>query len=87
MKVKYNSPKVGGHSIEIGEATWDSTDISIRNRYETSTGGFSPRSSSEFPIHDLVPLATFAAKHDQLSAAQCAEMIIELAASIKRQNP
>jgi hypothetical protein len=32
-------------------------------------------------------MLTFAAQHDELSAAECAEIIAELANSIKRQHP
>jgi hypothetical protein len=35
---------------------------------------------------DLVLMTTVAAQHDQLSASQCAEMIMELPASIRRQH-
>jgi hypothetical protein len=74
----------GGHLIEIGEATWDPQNArSIRDRWPTSTGGFSPHSSSEVPIESLVPMLTFAAQHDELSAAECAEIIAELANSIR----
>jgi hypothetical protein len=87
MNVQQQLTLGGAHLIEIGEATWDSTDSSIRNRYPTATGGFSPRSSGEVPMRDLVLMTTFAAKHDQLSASECAEMIEDLVASIKRQHP
>ena len=87
MNVQHQRNLNAGHLIELGEATWDPTARSIRNRYPTSTGGFSPRSSSEVPIEDLVDMATFAATHDELSAAQCAEIIRELAESIRRQHP
>jgi hypothetical protein len=46
-----------GHLIEFGDATWDSNQTSVRDRYPTSTGGFSPRSSSETPIRDIARLA------------------------------
>lgn len=87
MNVQHQLDLGGGHLVELGDATWDPTARSIRNRYPTSTGGFSPRSSSEVPIDDLVDMAAFAARHDELSAAQCAEIIGELPASIRRQHP
>jgi hypothetical protein len=87
MNVQHQTILGGGHSIELGEATWDQTSRSIRNRYQTSTGGFSPRSSSEIPIDDIVDMTNFAAQHDELSAAQCADIIMALAASIQRQHP
>jgi hypothetical protein len=87
MNVQQQLNLGGGHVIEIGEATWDPSHHSIRNRYPTATGGFRPHSSSEVPMCDLAPMVTFAAQHDQLSASECAEIIMELAASIKRQHP
>jgi hypothetical protein len=46
------------HKIEFGAATWDKNSVSVRNRYPTSTGGFSPRSSSEIPIEDVKIIVT-----------------------------
>jgi butyrate kinase len=86
MEVEHRTHLGHGHSVELGRATWNlETSRSIRNRYETSNGGFSPRSSSEIPIGDLVPMVKFAAQHDELSPAQCADIIQALAASIERQ--
>lgn len=53
MKVDKTIELGSGHKIEFGEASWDATKTSIRNRYPTKTGGFSPRSSSEMPLEDL----------------------------------
>ncbi len=88
MNVQHTSNLGGGHLIEIGESTWDpQNERSIRDRWPTTTGGFNPRSSSEVPIASLVPMLTFAAQHDELLAAECAEIIIVLADSIRRQHP
>jgi hypothetical protein len=88
MNVQHTFNLGAGHSIEIGESTWDPQNArSIRDRWPTATGGFNPRSSSEVPIESLVPMLKFAAQHDELSAAECAEIIEDLAASIKRQHP
>ena len=85
MNVEHTLNLSDGHLIEIGESTWDPQNArSIRDRWPTSTGGFSPRSSSEVPMESLAPMLTFAAQHDELSAAECAEIIAELAASIRR---
>ncbi len=85
MNVEHTLNLSDGHLIEIGESTWDPQNArSIRDRWPTSTGGFSPRSSSEVPMASLAPMLTFAAQHDELSAAECAEIIAELAASIRR---
>jgi hypothetical protein len=85
MNVQHLLPLGGGHSIEIGGATWDATARSIRNRYDNPATD--PHSSSEVPMDDLVAMTTFAAQHDQLSASECAEIIVALADSIKRQHP
>ena len=74
-----------GHLIEFGRATWDDSAESIRNRYPTSTGGFSPRSSSEFPIEDLEHLIIEAARRDKLPVTVCAHAIAALAESVMRQ--
>lgn len=88
MNVKHSMPLGGGHSIEIGEFTWNPQgERSIRDRWTTPAGGFSPRQSSEVPMASLVPMLTFAAQHDELTAAECADIIAALAASIKRQHP
>jgi hypothetical protein len=88
MNVQHVLHLGGGHSIEIGGATWDQTVRSIRDRYDDPiTGHFNPHSSSELPMDDLEVLIKFAAQHDELTASQCAEMIMALAESIKRQHP
>ena len=88
MNVEHTLNLGDGHLIEIGESTWDPPNArSIRDRSPTSTGGFSPRSSSEVPMASLVPMLTFAAQHDELSAAECADITGGLAASISRQHP
>lgn len=89
MKVQIGSEVVNGHSVEIGVATWDDGNNcrSVRNRYLTASGGFSPHSSSEIPIEDLVPILCFVAQNDALSVADCAEIIQALGASIGRQHP
>jgi hypothetical protein len=86
MKVEQNINLGNGHSIEIGAATWDSKDRSVRNRYQTASGGFSPHSSSEVPVGDLVPMIELVAKCDDLSIDQCARIINALSASLLRQT-
>ncbi len=65
----------GGHKIEFGKASWDNTKTSIRNRYPTSTGGFSPRSSSEIPIDDLPILIKEALKKGYINAKEIKTII------------
>ena len=74
------------HSIEIGESTWDSTERSIRRRYDPD-GRFSPHGSSEIPIEDLKIIMETAARHDELDSKTCSEIIKALADSISRQLP
>lgn len=88
MNIQHSVTVTAGHTIELGESTWDPQgERSIRDRWATANGGFSPRSSSEVPIASLVPMLKFAAQHDELTAAECAEIIEALAASVKRQHP
>lgn len=65
----------GGHKIEFGKASWDETKTSIRNRYPTSTGGFSPRSSSEIPIEDLPVLIIEALKKGYINSIEIKNII------------
>lgn len=77
MKVQKEIDLGGGHKIEFGKASWDNTKTSIRNRYPTSTGGFSPRSSSEIPIEDLKPLVIEAIKNGYVNKPDLIEIIKE----------
>lgn len=74
-----------GHLIEVGASTWDPNSMSVRNRYPTTDGRFSPHSSSEIPLWDLEPLLSVVAKHDLLPPETAAKMIRSLAESIERQ--
>lgn len=75
------------HSIEWGTASWDDDDeMSIRNRYDTDDGRFTPHNSSEIPFGDLKTLVVESAKRDYISPEVAARMIEELAASISRQS-
>lgn len=86
MNVEKHVDLGDGHSIEVGASTWSSTSRSVRNRYQTASGGFSPRSSSEVPMGDLVPMLTLVAQCDELSIGQCAAIIKALSESIARQS-
>ncbi len=85
MEVRDRVDLGDGHLIEIGDATWDASQTSIRNRCPTSTGGFSPRSSSEIPIGDIEPLAIALANRDLLDISTCARILEALASSIVRR--
>ncbi|MBL8600479.1 MAG: hypothetical protein JNK72_01000 [Myxococcales bacterium] len=87
MKVEQQKTLDGnGHSVEVGAATWDANARSVRNRYTTASGGFSPRSSSEVPMGDLAPMIELVAENDELSVADCARIIKALSESIVRQT-
>lgn len=77
MNVKKTIDLGSGHKIEFGEASWDNSKISIRNRYPTSTGGFSPRSSSEIPINDLKLLIVEAIKNGYITNNDIKEILNE----------
>ncbi len=85
MQVTKTKDLGDGHKIEIGKATWDENQTSVRNRYPTSTGGFSPRSSSELPLDDVSEIVTMVAEEDLLSPSELADIISTLSASLKRQ--
>jgi hypothetical protein len=74
-----------GHTIEIGGATWDNQETSVRNRYPTKSGGFSPRSSSEIPLGDIKEIVTVIADEDLLNPKDLAALIAILSASLSRQ--
>ncbi|GAH76301.1 unnamed protein product [marine sediment metagenome] len=73
-----------GHIIEWGHSTWDPAAVSIRDRYPTATGGFSPHSSSELPIQDLEHLVTAASNWNLLDSHSMARMIEALAVALRR---
>ncbi len=64
-----------GHILELGKATWNDEDTSIRNRYPTKTGGFNPRSSSEIPLHDVIEIVKFVAEEQYFSSRDCIEIV------------
>ena len=87
MDVEQTKDLGEGHRIEIGRSTWQNgAERSVRDRWPTATGGFSPRSSSEVPMKSLAPMICFVAEHNELTVAECAAIIEALAASISRQS-
>ena len=75
MNVKKTIDLGSGHKIEFGTATWDDDSNSVRNRYPTSTGGFSPRSSSEIPIEDVAIIVIESIKNGYLSQQEILAII------------
>lgn len=84
MKVKEREPMGEGHSIEWGDSSWDDGAVSVRNRYENSSGRFDPHSSSEIPIGDLRHIVIESAKRGYIDDNEALEMIKELAASVRQ---
>lgn len=74
-----------GHSIEFGFSTWDDASTSVRDRYLTASGGFSPRSSSEIPLGAIPDIIIETVKRDLLSVEASARIIEALALSIARR--
>jgi hypothetical protein len=67
MQVEREVPIGDGRTIEFGRSTWDEERTSVRNRYLTATGGFSPHSSSEMPIEDVVEITVETLRIELLS--------------------
>ena len=84
MKVQDTIDLGNGHLIEIGDASWDGSQISVRNRYPTSNGGFSPRSPSEIPLSDIGAIVTAIAQRDLLDVTTITRLIAALTASRDR---
>jgi len=74
MKVEKTIELGNGHEIDFGKATWDESTVSLRNRYLTSNGAFSPRSSGEIPIEDIKILVKESIKNGFVSNAELIEI-------------
>lgn len=74
MKVEKTIELGNGHKIEFGKATWNASATSLRNRYPTSKGGFSPRSSSEIPIEDVKIILKESVRNGYISNAELIEI-------------
>ncbi len=71
------------HSIEWGNATWDATDFSIRNRYDNATTGkFNKTSSSEIPWEDFKLMIKQSILKKQLDNKELAEILKDIATVI-----
>ena len=70
------------HSIEWGVSTWNQTEFSIRNRYNTSNGKFNKSGSSEIPWDDfnLMILESIERKH--FSKKELASILYKIADNI-----
>jgi hypothetical protein len=72
------------HSIEWGEATWDVTDFSIRNRFDTASGKFNQAGSSELPWYDFVLVITESIKRDKFSNTELSQILTEISNKIAK---
>jgi len=86
MQVKQKLIIDTSHSIEIGLSTWDSDEVSIRNRYDLPNGKFSQHNSSEVPIYDIAPMIKFACKHDALTPDELKDIIASAVSSLQSQG-
>jgi hypothetical protein len=72
------------HSIEIGKSTWDSSEQSLRNRYDQQNGKFDPKSSSEIPRNDLILIIRESINNDLLTGAELVETLEIIINKLKR---
>jgi hypothetical protein len=86
MEVKKTINLGSGHKIELGNATWDKNKKSVRNRYPTAKGGFSPRSSSELPIEDIELLVTSCIENDYLEKSMIQTIRKSCDKKLKKNN-
>jgi antitoxin component of MazEF toxin-antitoxin module len=84
MKVQDETDLGNGHLIEIGAATWDSSQKSVRNRHPASNGGSSLPCSSEIPLGDIGAIVDAVAKRDLLDVGTLTRLIKALSASRDR---
>ena len=72
---KYLNPTDPNHSIEWGEATWNSKAFSIRNRYDLPSGKFNKAGSGEIPQHDFKTMITESIQRDIFTNVELAEIL------------
>jgi hypothetical protein len=72
------------HSIEWGEATWDSNDFSVRNRYNTDTGKFNQAGSSELPRHDFLLMIKESIGRNKFSNTELSKILTEISNKIAK---
>ncbi|MEI9934574.1 MAG: hypothetical protein WDM71_06910 [Ferruginibacter sp.] len=76
------------HSIEIGGASWDENELTIRRRKDLN-GRFDVHSSSEIPISghlNISHLLIECLKNDLISPSAMTNILNEVIDSSKRQN-
>lgn len=84
MEVNENTTKSGGHSIEWGEATWNNSERSIRNRYDNvSTGKFNKFGSSEIPWEDFKMMIKESISRGELNNIELGEILNDISSKLK----
>jgi hypothetical protein len=85
MKVNEVVDYGGGHRIEFGTSSWDDTEESVRDRWPTRNGGFSPHSSSEVPLRCVELLAVETLCRDKLGPAATVNILRAAVESLARR--
>ena len=84
MDVKDKFEGSGGHSIEWGQATWNSNDFSVRNRYDNSESGrFNKFGSSEIPWTDFNLMINQSLVKGKFSKSELADILTSIATSLQ----
>ncbi len=73
-----------GHLIEIGNASWDDAQTSIRNRYPNSNGE-KTSCTSEIPLTDLESIVVAVVHRDLLDVGTTVRLIEKLTVSLARR--
>lgn len=83
MNVKEKTPVNNNHSIEWGEATWNSNDKSIRNRYDTNSGKFNKAGSGEIPWDDFKLMISESIKRGQFTNSELSTILDDISGKLK----
>ena len=83
MDVKEKTPVVNNHSIEWGDATWDSNEKSIRNRYNTSEGKFNKAGSGEIPWEDFKLMISESIQRGHFSNKELSDILKDISEKLK----
>jgi|GEM_PF-1001260 len=80
------------YRLEFGISTWTENQSSknqtesVRNRYDTEEGRFSPHGSSEIPLGDIPLIITECLKRDKIPLSDMLEILHEVSNSINRRT-
>jgi hypothetical protein len=83
MKVTDDYKHTNEHSIEWGNATWDISDFSVRNRYDNAKNGkFYRAGSGEIPWEEFKLMIKQSILKKQFTKAEMADILADTAKSI-----